>query len=54
MVIEHLNAQGKPDSRGGLCCFWSPNKTSTHPLGAIDTLTIIKNGLEMRKLPPSK
>jgi hypothetical protein len=54
VIIFYLNAQGKPNSRGGLSCFWCPNKTSTHPLGAIDTLTIIKNGLEMSKLPPPK
>jgi hypothetical protein len=24
---DHLSAQGRPDPRGGLHCFWSPNKT---------------------------
>jgi hypothetical protein len=24
---HHLSAQDKPDPRGGLCCFWSPNNT---------------------------
>jgi hypothetical protein len=26
-VIERLSAQGRPDSRGGLHCFWGPNQT---------------------------
>jgi len=49
-VTEHLSAQLRSDPRGGLCCFWCPNKTWTPPHGASDTLTIIKNGLEIRKL----
>jgi hypothetical protein len=26
-VTEQLSAQGRSDPRGGLCCFWCPNKT---------------------------
>jgi hypothetical protein len=26
-VIKHLNAQGRPDPKGGLHCFQCPNKT---------------------------
>jgi hypothetical protein len=53
-VIKHLSAQGRPDSRGGLHYFWCPNKTGTLPLGASDTLTIVKKELEMKKLQPLK
>ncbi len=53
-VIKHLSVQGRPYPMGGLCCFWCPNKTWTPPLGASDTLTIVKNRLEMRKLQPPK
>jgi hypothetical protein len=49
LVTEHLNAQGKPNPRQGLCCFWCPNKTWTLPLRTFDTLTIIINRLTMRK-----
>ncbi len=27
LMSEHLNAQGKSNPRGGLDCFWYPNKT---------------------------
>jgi hypothetical protein len=47
-------AQGRPDPRGVLRCFWCPNKTWTSPLGASYTLTIIENRLEMRELRPPK
>jgi hypothetical protein len=40
------------DPRGGLHCFWCPNKTGTCPIGTSATLTIVENGLEMRKLAP--
>jgi len=53
-VTEHLSAQGRPDPRGGVCCFWCPNKIWTSPLEASGTLTIVKNGSEMRKLQPPK
>jgi hypothetical protein len=53
-VTEHLSAQGRPDSRGGVHCFWCPNQTWTPPLDTSDTLIIVKNGLEMRKLQPLK
>jgi hypothetical protein len=53
-VIKHLNAQGKPDPRGGLHCFWCPNRSWTPPLYTFDTVIIIKVGLEMRKLWPLK
>jgi hypothetical protein len=26
LVSKQLSAQGRPDPRGGLCCFWYPNK----------------------------
>jgi uncharacterized protein (UPF0248 family) len=51
---EHLSVQGRLDQRGGLCYFWSHNKTWTPPLGPSDTLTIVQNRLEMRKLQPPK
>jgi hypothetical protein len=35
-----------------LRCFTCPNKTQTPPLGASDTLTVVENELEMRKLWP--
>jgi hypothetical protein len=41
--VEHLSTQGRVKPRGGLHYFWCPNKTSTPPLGASDTLTIVKN-----------
>jgi hypothetical protein len=49
-VSKHLSIQGRPNPRGGLCCFWCPNKTLTPPLNAFDALKIVKTGLEMRKL----
>jgi hypothetical protein len=52
--IEHLSTQGRQDPRGGLHCFWCPNKIWTPPLGTSDTLTIVKNGWKMRKLQPPK
>jgi len=54
LVSEDLRAQGRPDPRGGFCCFWCPNKTSTPSIDASDTLKIVKNGLELRKLRPPK
>jgi hypothetical protein len=41
-VTKHLSAQGRPNPKGGLCCFWCPNKTWTPPLDACDTLTCWK------------
>ncbi len=26
LVIKHLSSQGRPNARGGLCCFWCPNQ----------------------------
>jgi len=51
-VTEHLSAQGRPDTRGGLCCFWCPNNTRTPPIDASGVLKIIKNRIELRKLWP--
>jgi hypothetical protein len=51
-VTEQLSAWGGPDPREGFHCFCCPNETSSPPLSASDTLTIVKNGLEMRKLQP--
>jgi hypothetical protein len=53
-VTEHFSAQGRPDSRVRLHCFWCPNQTWTPPLGASHTLIIVENGLEMKKLQPPK
>jgi hypothetical protein len=53
-MSDHLNAQSKSDPRGGLCCFSCPNKTWTHPIGTYDTLKLVKNGLELKKLQPPK
>jgi hypothetical protein len=49
-----LSAQGRLDPRGKLCCLWCPKKTWTPPLGASETLTIVENRLETRKLWPLK
>ncbi len=51
---KNLSAQGRPDPRGGLCCFWHLNKTSTPLIGTSSALKIVKNKLELRKLRPSK
>jgi len=53
-VTKYLSAQGRLDSRRGLLCFWCPNKTWTPSPGTYNTLTIIINRLEMRKLQPRK
>jgi hypothetical protein len=53
-VMKHLNIQGRPNPRRGLYCFWYPNKTWTPPLDASNTIRIIKNWLEMKKLQPHK
>jgi hypothetical protein len=49
-VTEHLSTQGRPDPREGLHCFWCPNKTWIPPIGASDTLKIVKHEIELRKL----
>jgi hypothetical protein len=49
-MFKHLTAQGKPDPRGGVCCFWTPNKNQTF----LDALKIIKNKIELKKLWPLK
>jgi hypothetical protein len=41
-------------AQGGLRCFLCPNKIWNSPLGTSNTLTIIENELEMRKLWPPK
>jgi hypothetical protein len=48
--IWHINNHRK--WRGGLSCFWCPNKTWTPPLHTFDTLIMVENELEMRKLLP--
>jgi len=53
-VTENLSPQGRPDPKGGFRCFWCPNKTWNPPIGTSDTLTIVKNWLEIRKLQPPK
>jgi hypothetical protein len=51
-VAKHLNAWGRPDPRGGFRCFWCPNKSWTPPLGASDTLIIVKkNKIRNEKVP---
>jgi hypothetical protein len=52
-VIKHLSAQGRLDEGEGSIV--SGVQTKLEPLlSASDTLTIIQNGLEMRKLQPPK
>jgi hypothetical protein len=53
LMIKHLSAQGKPNPRGGLCCFWILNKIRTS-IDAFDTLKIFKNKIKLRKLWPFK
>jgi hypothetical protein len=50
LLTEHLSTQGKPDPRGGLHSNVQNNLTPF----SFDTLTIVENGLEMRKLWPPK
>ncbi len=38
LVSEHFSAQGRPDPRGGLWCFWCPNKTWTMYLRGLSDL----------------
>jgi hypothetical protein len=54
LVTKHLSAQGRLDPRGGLHCFWYPNKTWTPSLDAFGTLKLVKNGIELKKLQPLK
>ncbi len=55
LVFAHLSVQkSRPDPMGGLHCCWCWNKTWTSSLGESDTLTIVKNKLEIRKLQPPK
>jgi hypothetical protein len=53
-MSDHLSAQGRPDQRGGLHCFWSPNKTWTPLIRASDAQKIANAGLELKKLQPPK
>jgi hypothetical protein len=46
--------QGRLDPRGGLGCFWCPNKTGASLVDASNTLAIVENRLEMRKIWPSR
>jgi hypothetical protein len=50
LVGDHLSTQGRPNPREGLLCFWCPKRRRSVSLGASNTLKIIKNGLELRKL----
>jgi hypothetical protein len=43
LVTKHLSAQGRLNPKGGLHCFWYPNKTWTPPIDAYGTLKPIKN-----------
>jgi len=51
---EHLSAQGTSDPKGGLHCFWCPNKTWIPPITTSSALKIIKTKIELRKLQPPK
>jgi hypothetical protein len=53
-VIEHLKVHSRPNPRGGLYCFWCPNKTWICPRDAFDTLKIVKNEIKLRKSWPPK
>jgi hypothetical protein len=50
LMTEHLSVQGRQDPRGGLCCFWCPNKTWTPFTCVSGSLKIVRNGIELRKL----
>ncbi len=54
LVVKYLSAQYKSDPKGGLHCFWFPNKTQTSLFYASKTRTIVENRLKMRKLCPCK
>jgi hypothetical protein len=51
-VSKHLSAQGRPDPRGGLRCFWCLDKTLTPLIGTSGALKIIKNELELKTYGP--
>jgi hypothetical protein len=53
LVTEHLSAQGRPDPRGVSVVSGVQTKLEHFTL-TFDRLTIIKNGLKMRKLQPPK
>jgi len=55
LVIKHLSTRGRLDPKGGALLFLiSKQNLTPPPLGTSDTLIIVKNGLEMRKLWPPK
>jgi len=54
LATKHLSAQSKLDPRRRFRCFWHPKNTWTPPFSASNTLTIVENILEMRKLRPPK
>jgi hypothetical protein len=54
LVTEHLSVQGRPDPREGSAVSGVKKKNWTSPHGASDTLTIVENGLEIKKLWPPK
>jgi hypothetical protein len=56
LVIKYFSTQGRPDPMGGLYCFLCSNKTWTPPLGASDTLIIVKKWIKNEKVttPNSK
>jgi hypothetical protein len=51
-VIKYLSAQGRLDLRGGLCCFWCPNKSELLLLMHLNHWKWIKN--EKVMAPQSK
>jgi hypothetical protein len=53
-VTEHLSTQGRPDPKGGLCCSWCSNKTSTPLIGPPDALKIIKKRIRIEKVMAPK
>jgi len=53
-MTKHLTTQGRPIPKGGLHFSSVKKKTWTPLIGTFDTLTTVKNILEMRKLWPPK
>jgi hypothetical protein len=53
-MVEHLSNQGRPNSRGRLHWFYCPNKTWTPPISTYNTLNIVKNIINLKKIEPPK
>ncbi len=50
LVTKHLSAQGRLNPRGGLHCFWYPNKASAPPIDAFGTLKPVKKWNRIEKV----